>query len=145
MTAVVSTRCRRCNAELTDRFSRTLGYGPECRKSMTPDQLADAIRANQPGYVPRAQPPRPASATARRNHAEIERVTAPVVAAKRCVHDGIPGACPLCRRDNDPWRAAERIIALIKAEREEQRARAHAEWLAANQPEPEQLTIGAAP
>lgn len=113
MTAVVSTRCRRCGAELHDRFSRKLGYGPECRKDLSPDQLVAAIRANQPGVVPAATL-RPTSTTARRNHAEVQRVTAPVVAAKRCPHEDIPAQCALCRRDNDPARAAERIITLAQ-------------------------------
>lgn len=135
MSAVVSTRCRKCRAELRDSFSRKLGYGPECRKSMTSAQLADALRANQPGYVPKAAPP--VSAEARRNQAEIQRVTAPVVEAKRCHHDGIAGACPQCRHEADPWHCADRIIALVKAKREEARSRAYADWLAAHQPEQE--------
>jgi hypothetical protein len=81
---------------------------------MSAEQLADALRRNQPGYVPKDAPARP-SPTARRNHAEIARVTAPTPAAKRCTHEGVPGSCPLCRRDNDPSRAAERIIAVITA------------------------------
>lgn len=135
MTAVVSTRCRKCRAELRDSFSRKLGYGPECRKSMTSSQLADALRANQPGYIPKAAPV--VSAEARRTHGEVQRVTAPVVAAKRCAHDGIPGSCPLCRREADPWRCAERIIALVKAKREAERSRAYADWLATHHPEVE--------
>lgn len=135
MSAVVSTRCRKCRAELRDSFSRKLGYGPECRKSMTSAQLADALRANQPGYIPKATPP--VSAEAHRNHAEIERVTAPVVAAKRCVHDGIAGACPKCRHEADPWHCADRIIAIVQARRDAERARAYANWLATHQPERE--------
>jgi hypothetical protein len=34
-------------------------------------------------------------------------------ATRRCEHDGIPGNCPLCRREADPARAAQRIVALI--------------------------------
>lgn len=108
MTAVISIHCRKCGTPLRDRFSRTLGYGPECRRDMTAGQIADAVRANQPGYVPKATPP--ISLEARRNHAEITRVTAPTPAAKRCVHDGIPGACPSCRHEADPWKCAQRII-----------------------------------
>lgn len=146
MTAVVSTRCRRCHAELTDRFSRKLGYGPECRKDMTPDQLVAAIRDNQPGVVPAATL-RPASATARRNHAEIARVTAPDPAAKLCPHDDRPASCALCRRDNDPWRAAERIITLAlrrpMAERLEAERAASRRLLRAHLPATAaQLTIG---
>jgi hypothetical protein len=128
MSAVRSTRCSICRKDLTDPLSRRYGIGPDCRAEMTPEQLADAIRRNQPGYIPKAAPP--VSAEARRNHAEIGRVTAPVVEAKRCHHDGIAGACPQCRHEADPWHCADRIIGLIKAQREEARSRAYADWLA---------------
>jgi hypothetical protein len=133
MTAVLSTRCRRCHTELTDQFSRRLGYGPCCRKGMSTEELADALRANQPGYIPKA---RPASTTARRNHAEVERVTAPAPAEKLCEHENRPAACPLCRRNNDPARCAERVIALRqrmpRAERlEAERAAARRMWRSA--------------
>lgn len=109
MSAVVSTRCSRCGAELRDRTSRLIGIGPECRKTMTTAQLRAAMARNTPGHIPTAAP-RPASATARRNHTELQRVTAPTPQTKRCVHEDDPRSCALCRRDNDPWRAAERII-----------------------------------
>jgi hypothetical protein len=113
MTVVISTRCRwpGCHVELTDRFSRRVGYGSEHWKLLTSEQQEDAIRANQPGYIPKAAP---VSLEARRNHAEVARVTAPDVTAKRCVHDGIPASCALCRRDNDPRRITDRIIALVQ-------------------------------
>jgi hypothetical protein len=142
VTAVVSTRCSECHAGLTDPLSRRYGIGPDCRKTMTPAELADALRRNQPGYIPAA---RPASLEARRNHAEVARVTAPTPKAKRCVHEAIPASCALCRRDNDPYRAAERIIALVKAQREAEREAAYAAWKAAHAPRPEQLAIGATP
>jgi hypothetical protein len=127
MSAVLSTHCSVCRKDLTDPLSRRYGIGPDCRAKMTPEQLADAIRRNQPGYIPKA---RPVSGQARRNHAEIERVTAPVVAAKRCIHDGIAGACPKCRHEADPWHCADRIIAIVHARREEERSRAYADYLA---------------
>lgn len=141
MTAVVSTRCRwpGCSVELTDKFSRRVGYGSEHWKLLTPQQQEDAIRANQPGYVPKA---RSASAEARRNHAEVARVTAPVPAEKLCPHEDRPASCALCRRDNDPWRAAERIIAVVQRQRTAERDAAYEAWKATHQPEPEQLTIG---
>jgi hypothetical protein len=139
VTAVVSTRCRRCGTDLRDRFSRMLGYGPECRKTMTDAQIRAAMVRNTPGHIPAA---RPASATARRNHAEIARVTAPVVADKQCTHGDRPASCALCRRDNDPWRCAERIIALIQRQRRAERDAAYEAWKAAHAPQPEQLTIG---
>jgi hypothetical protein len=132
MSAVLSTRCSVCRKDLTDPLSRRYGIGPDCRAQMTPEQLADAIRRNQPGYIPKAAPP--VSSQARRNHTEIQRVTAPVVAAKRCRHDGIAGACPRCRHEADPWHCAERIIAIVQAQREEERSRAYADWLARQRP-----------
>jgi Family of unknown function (DUF6011) len=130
MSAVLSTCCSVCGKDLTDPLSRRYGIGPDCRRDLSPAQLADALRANQPGYIPRA---RPASATAHRNHAEIERVTANVVADKQCEHGDRPAACPLCRRDNDPARCAERVIAvrqrMPRGERlEAERAAARRMW-----------------
>lgn len=142
MSVVLSTRCSECRANLTDPLSRRYGIGPECRKTMTAAELADALRRNRPGHIPAA---RPTSAEARRNHAEIVRVTETPTAAKRCVHEAIPASCALCRRDNDPNRAAERIIALIQARREVERDARYAAWKATHQPQPEQLTIGATP
>ncbi|MGH3376012.1 MAG: DUF6011 domain-containing protein [Actinoallomurus sp.] len=147
MTAVVSTRCHRCGAELRDRTSRVFGIGPECRKTMTDTQLRAAMNRNTPGHTPPAVV-RPASPQARHNHAELERVTAPVVAEKRCTHDGIPAQCPLCRREADPWRCAQRIIATVQRlpmdqRIELQRAAARRLWAAyLPTPEPDQLTIG---
>ena len=122
MTAVISTHCRRpgCGRELTDRFSRMLGYGPECRKTMTDAELRAAIDRNTPGHTPPAAV-RPASPQARRNHLEVTRVTAPTPAAKRCAHDGIPATCPLCRHEADPWRCAQRIITLTVRQPMDQR------------------------
>lgn len=142
MTAVVSTRCRRCGADLRDRFSRMLGYGPECRKTMTDAQLRAAMARNTPGHIP-AERPRPASSQARHNHAEVARATAPVVADKTCPHEDRPASCALCRRDNDPWRAAERIIALIQRQRTAERDAAYEAWKTAHAPEPEQLALEA--
>ena len=133
MTAVLSTRCSVCRKDLTDPLSRRYGIGPDCRAQMTPEQLADAIRRNQPGYIPKAPPA--VSVEARRNQAEVQRVTAPVVEAKRCHHDGIAGACPQCRHEADPWHCADRIIRLVQARREEERARAYADYLAKHRPD----------
>ena len=170
MTAVVSTRCRRCHAELTDRFSRKLGYGPECRKDLTSDQLADAIRANQPGYVPRAQPPRPASVQARINRADALSAVDEVVECG-CGSGALAGRCPECLAEQrDPMgvlaKRVQRVIERVRAQRSAERDARYEAWLAAHpeqaerrtgvggarksfQPaptpaEPEQLTIGAA-
>lgn len=132
MTAVRFTHCRGCGQPLTDRFSRMVGWGPKCRKGMTPEQLVAAVRSNQPGYVPSGEPAAP-SAAARRNRAEVAAVTAPIPAPKpaaeperpstapaaepaesmagRCGHGALRGACGICRRANDPRYAADRILA----------------------------------
>jgi hypothetical protein len=145
VTAIVSTRCRRCGAELSDRFSRKLGYGPECRKDLTPDQIADAVRANQPGYVPRAQPPQPASVQARINRSDALAAVDQVVECG-CGSGALAGRCPECLAEQrDPMgvlakrvaRVIERVRALRTAERD---ARFEA-WLAAHPPEPEQLAL----
>lgn len=146
MSAVVSTHCRNCRKELTDRFSRMLGYGPECRKDLTPDQLADAIRANQPGYIPRAS--QPVSVQARVNRADALAAVDQVVECG-CGSGAVAGRCPECRmEEREPMRVlairVQRVIERIRAQRTAERDARYAAWLAEHPPEPEQLTIGEA-
>lgn len=136
MTAVVSTRCRRCGAELTDRFSRKLGYGPECRKDLTPEQIADAVRRNQPGYVPRAEPPRPASVQARINRSEALTAVDQVVECD-CGSGAVAGRCPECRaEERDPMgvlaKRVQRVIERVRAQRAAVRDARYQAWLAAH-------------
>lgn len=136
MTAVVSTRCRRCGAELTDRFSRKLGYGPECRKDLTPAQIADAVRRNQPGYVPRAEPPRPASVQARINRSEALAAVDQVVECG-CGSGAVAGRCPECLAEQrDPMgvlaKRVQRVIDRIRTERSAERDARYEAWLAAH-------------
>lgn len=143
MTAVISTHCRGCHRELRDRFSRMLGYGPECRKGMTDAQLRAAVARNDPAYTPPAAV-RPASAQARRNQAEVQRITAPEPAAKLCAaHSCPPASCALCRRDNDPWRTAERIITLTQRIPMDQRIELQRAAATRRYRPDTQLTIGA--
>jgi hypothetical protein len=142
MTAVVSTRCRRCHAELTDRFSRKLGYGPECRKVMSAGQLADALRANQPGYIPKAQP---ASVQARINRADA-LATADQVVECGCGSGALAGRCPECLAEQrDPMgvlaKRVQRVIERVRAQRTAARDARYEAWLAAHPPEPEQLAL----
>lgn len=138
MTAVLSTHCRECGKDLTDPLSRRYGIGPDCRAAMTAGQLADAIRRNQPGYIPRDEPPSPQAL------ANNARALAQADVATCKPHGGVLGQCAQCRRDNDPAHAADRIIALIQAQREAARDAAYEAWQAAHQPQPDQLTIGVA-
>lgn len=167
MTAVVSTRCRRCGAELTDRFSRKLGYGPECRKDLTPEQIADAVRRNQPGYVPRAAAPRPASVQARVNRADALAAVGQVVECG-CGSGALAGRCPECAAEQrDPMgvlaKRVARVIERVRALRAAERDARYEAWLASHPeqaeraagvgragkyfqpaptpPEPEQLTL----
>lgn len=146
MTAVISTHCRRpgCGRELTDRFSRMIGYGPECRKDMTPEQVTDAIRANQPGYTPKTFRPQPASIQARANRADALAAIDQVVECG-CGSGAEAGHCPECRAEQtDPIgvlaKRVARVIARIRAQRAAERDAAYEAWLAAH---PHQLTIGA--
>lgn len=148
MTAVVSTRCRRCHTELTDRFSRKLGYGPECRKDLTPEQIADAVRRNQSGYVPRAEPPRLASVQARINRSEALATVDEVVECG-CGSGAVAGRCPECRmEEREPMKVlairVQRVIERVRAERAAVRDARYEAWLAAHPPEPEQLAISEA-
>lgn len=136
MTAVISTRCRRCHAELTDRFSRMLGYGPECRKDLSPEQIADAIRANQPGHVPRAEVPRPVSVQARATRADALAAVDQVVECG-CGSGALAGRCPECRAEQtDPMgilaKRVTRVIERVRAQRAAERDARYEAWLAAH-------------
>jgi hypothetical protein len=149
MTAVLSTHCRGCHRELTDRFSRMIGYGPECRKDLTPEQLADAIRANQLGYIPRAQAPRPASVQARADRADALAAVGEVVECG-CGSGALVGRCPECRLEQtDPMKVlairVQRVIERIREQRTAERDARYEAWRAAHPAEPEQLMIGGAP
>lgn len=148
MTAVVSTRCRwpGCGIELTDRFSRRVGYGSEHWKLLTPQQQVDALRANQPGYIPKARPPS-AHATVT-NAAARQAAQAPTEADLcACGSGAVAGRCPPCNRaERDPMGVladgVRRVIGEVRAERRAVRDAAYEAWQAEHQP-PEQLTIGA--
>ena len=145
MTAVISTRCRRCHAELRDPFSRKLGYGPECRKDLTPDQLADAIRRNQPGYVPRAAAPQPVSVQARAHRADALAAVDQVVECG-CGSGALAGRCPECRaEEREPMKVlairVARVIERVRAQRAAERDARYEAWLAMHPPEPEQLAL----
>jgi hypothetical protein len=145
MTVVLSTRCSICGKDLTDRMSRRYGIGPDCRARMTAAELADAIRANQPGYVPRAQPPRPASVQARANRSEALAAVDEVVECG-CGSGALAGRCPECRAEQtDPMgvlaKRVARVIERIRAERTAERDARYEAWLAEHPPEPEQLAI----
>lgn len=142
MTAVLSTRCSICGKDLTDRMSRRYGIGPDCRAQMTAAELADAIRANQPGFVPRA---RPTSVQARINRSEALATVGEVVGCG-CGSGALAGRCPECRAEQtDPMgvlaKRVQRVIERIRAQREAVRDARYEAWLAAHPPEPEQLTL----
>lgn len=144
MTAVLSTHCRGCHRELRDPFSRKLGYGPECRKDLTPEQLADAIRGNQPGYIPKAQP---VSVQARANRADALASVDQVVECG-CGSGAIAGRCPECRMEQtEPMKVlairVQRVIERVRAERTAERDARYEAWRAAHPKAPEQLEIGA--
>lgn len=124
MTAVLSTSCRECGKALTDSLSRRYGIGPDCRKAMSPAELTDALRRNQPGYAPKAKP---ASGTARANHAAV---TAAADVPTCEPHGGVLGRCPQCKHEADPTRAAERIIAPTIARRTAAAEAAYEAWKA---------------
>jgi len=120
ITRIQDNRCRLCDRPLTDPASRVFRIGSECRKGMTPAQLRAAIKQAaeeaDPGYIP---PARPATGEALATNADARTVAEQASAPARnaCVHGGMRGACPMCRREEDPTRAAERIITKILAER----------------------------
>lgn len=136
--------CRVCGRPLVDATSRAFRIGPECRKGMTPDQLRASLqvakREADPFYIP---PDQPLSARAQHTNDRARQVVAEAAApvAGRCRHDGIPGACPLCRQEADPTQCAARIIREIQAERLAARDARYEAWRTAHQAAPEQLEL----
>jgi hypothetical protein len=112
LTRLQSRTCRECGRDLTDGLSLRYRTGPDCRKTMTGEQLRAAMdltkAENVPGYIP---PDRPASVTARQNHAAVQAAAEPPPTC--AAHGGILGQCPLCRHEQT--NPAARIIREIKA------------------------------
>lgn len=147
MTAIISTRCSECGKDLTDPISRRYGIGPDCRAKLTDAELADALRRNQPGYVPAV---RPATPTARATNAQARQAAQAPTEEDLCPcgSGSLKNRCPPClEQQNDPMGAlakgVARIIERIRDQRRAERDAAYEAWKAQHAPEPEQLTIGA--
>ena len=124
---VVDPTCTECGKPLTDPASRAFRIGPECRKGMTTRQLREAMaRAAQADDPFRIPEPRPASIQARLNNRNARASVEPD-AVQLCRHEQVAGRCGACRREADPHRAAERILAEVcsspHTERRAERAR----------------------
>lgn len=106
---VVDPTCVRCGKPLTDPASRAFRIGPECRKGMNAVQLRDAMaraaEADDPFRIPAERAP---SVQARINNHNARAVARPD-GVQLCHHENVVGRCADCRREADPWRAAERI------------------------------------
>jgi hypothetical protein len=132
---VLRTTCQNpgCGLPLTDRFSRTIGYGPECRKKLTPAELVAAIRANNPATAPIPEQ-RPASARAQVVNDQARRTAAEAARPVDC--DRHPGhrkaACPVCRSEDGVQHIADRVIEETRAKRTADRDRAYQQWVAAH-------------
>ncbi len=122
--------CRLCGRPLTDATSRAFRIGPECRKGLTPEQLRASLQVAKqeadPFHVPE---PRPASMQARINNHNARAAVTPE-AVQLCRHENRAGACPDCRREADPHRAAERILCDVMGQSHAER---RAERIAAQQ------------
>lgn len=119
----LADRCRVCGRGLSDLESRKRGVGPDCWANLTPQQqthyLVLAAQAADPARIP---PVRRPSAQALANNAAARAATRAVSRGRVCErHGGLIGACPQCRREANPDKAAARIIAEIRAEREQAR------------------------
>lgn len=119
--AIVRKRtCRECGRELKDRASLLIWrVGSDCRKRMSEQQLAEAMRLtreeNQPGHVPAEKP---ASIDARLTNAEARRTVEAAEAKDTCQrHGGLVGECAQCRAEEDPAWGVRKIIKAIQAER----------------------------
>lgn len=117
-------RCRTCGRPLTNSTSRRFGIGPCCRSGMSANELADALTRQHPGHIP---PERRPSTTARLNNHHARQAARTPGTQETCArHGGIVGVCPNCREENDPLRAAARIVYDIRRERRILRDAGHA-------------------
>jgi hypothetical protein len=113
---VVDPTCTECGRLLTDAASRAFRIGPECRKDMTTQQLRAAmLRAKQADDPFRIPEQRPASVQARINNHNA-RAAADPAALQLCRHENRAGACADCKREANPWLAAERILGEVRTE-----------------------------
>ncbi|MUN41465.1 DUF6011 domain-containing protein [Actinomadura litoris] len=113
---VVDPTCTECGKPLTDPASRAFRIGPECRKGMTTAQLRDAMARAQEADNPfRIPEERPASIQARVNNHNARAMTEPD-GVQLCHHENVVGRCADCRREADPWRAAEMILRQVRAQ-----------------------------
>lgn len=123
MSAVISTRCSNCGANLRDRTSRMFSLGPECRKTMSDDELRAALARNTPDHIPTDKP---ASVRARVTNAHARQAARPVITADlcECGSGAIAGRCPPCMRETrDPMGVlAERVAQTIEEIRAERTA-----------------------
>jgi hypothetical protein len=114
---------------LTDRISLMYRIGPCCRKDMTGEQLAAALKLTrdeaQPGYIPLAKP---ISFEARTNNAEAQAIAdGPPTCAR---HGGVLKKCPQCRQEEDLAWCVRQIIEAVQHERWVLREARHAAAMA---------------
>lgn len=111
ITRLAARTCRICGKELTDAVSRRFRVGPDCRKTMTGEQLRAAAALTKaeadPGYIP---PTKAATAQALHTNAAARQTVAQAEAPKVCEpHGGLIDQCPLCRRPTTAAQAAEML------------------------------------
>lgn len=109
------SHCRKCETALDGRFARMLGYCGPCRDTLTDAELRAAMDGADPtppaATVRTAARPAPAPAPQPTTPAPPDE---PDDGPLCQPHGGILGRCALCRRDDDPKRITERIVAVIQ-------------------------------
>lgn len=109
--------CQRCGKPLRDIASRYRLVGPDCWSRMTATEQAQALEYAKTTRDPFAIPAdRAPSLQARLNNINARRTIQHPGEGQLCHHEQIVGRCPDCRREQDPWRATERIMAAVLAE-----------------------------
>lgn len=116
LTLTQSRACRECGRDLTDPMSLRYRVGPDCRREMTGEQLAAALKLtraeSEPGYIPPDRRPTvDALLTNRAARAVVAQAAEPIVCD---AHGGLLGQCPLCTYE--AAHPAARIIRLVKAD-----------------------------
>ena len=117
----VDPTCRICRRPLQDDLARRRRIGPDCWARLTPAEqrraLELAAQERDPHHIPAERAP--SAQTRINNHNARATITPGTV--QLCHHDAQIGRCGDCRREADPWRAAELIVRHVTAQPLQQR------------------------
>lgn len=112
----VDPNCRYCHKPLRGSLSKLRRVGPDCWSKLTAAEKAKALDLAEAERDPFRIPAERAPSVQARVNNHNARAAAQPDGVQLCHHENRAGACPACRRERDPWRAAEMILRAVRAE-----------------------------